>query len=670
MLAKVPVKRGDGKSSFGRLTDYVTKNAAAIFYSQNVCSPLTAAGEMASVALKNERVKDPVYHYVLSWREGESPSNQQALDSMVATLTAINLQNHQWIGAVHRNTGHVHVHLAVNRVNPDTFKTVYPKGDWIALDRACRELELKHGWRHSPGPHRVELAADKATHVVRTTRALSDEQRQSLTTKARDFTAWTRLESFQTWVGQQPAMDLKHALEKPNVTWRAVHLSLASFNLEYRKAGSGAIIVDRDQPEKFRAKASHMGRFASLGRLETRLGNYEPLPEKEAHHNRTPARSPKSRNPSYHQYTAGRALRRQQREAEREALRERYVAARSEWDRAHKAEVDAAWERQSASEKTRFEKLRADNREVRVRIRSSANNGSKRTLYSVQAYVAARKREELRLAIRDEHEELKVKLNRGRPGNWREWLAVQAAASDEAAVRALRGIRYRERREELREHGQGVIRASETPRKALLVTLRWTADTRGVNYVRGNVAVFRDEGQRVIFSDTSDETIRSGLMLCREKWSRELYVSGTREFKSKVCALAAEMKICVIDSDVKRQIGEKPISQTVPTDGNELVAPQVDVERVGRLCNKPPVRSDPRLGKQHTGKLVAAGSDIEGRGIVLIDIGRELAVIRTTVETSVDLSKKIGRDIRARSAALEWRFADLQRAGPDLKRDK
>jgi hypothetical protein len=36
----------------------------------------------------------------------------------------------------------------------------------------------------------------------------------------------------------------------------------------------------------------------------------------------------------------------------------------------------------------------------------------------------------------------------------------------------------------------------------------------------------------------------------------------------------------------------------------------------------------------------------------------------------VDLSAKVGQDIRARSTALEWRVVDLQRDGPDLKRDR
>src|SRR4029077_6579721 len=63
--------------------------------------------------------------------------------------------------------------------------------------------------------------------------------------------------------------------EKPDANWHDVHESLKLFNLEYRTKGSGAVVVDRDAPERLCAKASHLGRFASFGQLVARLGTYE-----------------------------------------------------------------------------------------------------------------------------------------------------------------------------------------------------------------------------------------------------------------------------------------------------------------------------------------------------------------------------------------------------------
>lgn len=86
MLAKVPVRRLDGKSSFAALVQYVANGAAAIRYSSELWSAETAACEMRQIACLS-RVRDPVCHYVLSWREGEDPTDTQAFDAVATTLS-------------------------------------------------------------------------------------------------------------------------------------------------------------------------------------------------------------------------------------------------------------------------------------------------------------------------------------------------------------------------------------------------------------------------------------------------------------------------------------------------------------------------------------------------------------------------------------------------------
>ncbi len=98
---------------------------------------------MEHVASLHERVQGTLYHYVLRWRGVESPTDGQAFDAVAATLPALHMRGHQRVAAVHRNTDHVHTHVTVNPFNPKTLKSVYPKGDWLTLDRACWELELK-----------------------------------------------------------------------------------------------------------------------------------------------------------------------------------------------------------------------------------------------------------------------------------------------------------------------------------------------------------------------------------------------------------------------------------------------------------------------------------------------------------------------------------------------
>ncbi|MET3135343.1 hypothetical protein AAKU55_005651 [Oxalobacteraceae bacterium GrIS 1.11] len=88
----------------------------------NCLSLRTAGAEMRAVAAQNTRVHDPVYHVVLSWPDGEAPTDGQAFDCGAHALYAVGMAGHQYVFGVHCDTSHVHLHIAVNRVHPATFK--------------------------------------------------------------------------------------------------------------------------------------------------------------------------------------------------------------------------------------------------------------------------------------------------------------------------------------------------------------------------------------------------------------------------------------------------------------------------------------------------------------------------------------------------------------------
>lgn len=136
MIAKVPEKRNDGRSSFASLGRYlagekidretgeIVRSAEDIHLETNCLSVRTASAEMRAVADQNARVKDPVYHCILSWREGEKPTNDQVREAAMAALKSVGMEGHQYVLAVHRDSDNTHVHLMVNRVNPETYKAV------------------------------------------------------------------------------------------------------------------------------------------------------------------------------------------------------------------------------------------------------------------------------------------------------------------------------------------------------------------------------------------------------------------------------------------------------------------------------------------------------------------------------------------------------------------
>jgi len=666
VLAKVPVKRLDGKSSFAVLTQYIASQAAALKASEQIWEIDHAAHEMEHVASLNERVKDAVYHYVLSWRDGESPTDGQAFDAVAATLTALQMRDHQWVAAVHRNTEHVHAHVAVNRVNPETLKSVYPKGDWLALDRACRELELRHGWSHDHGPHGVLIGPDDVPTVTRQQRDAGEGSRVGPSTGARDFAAWSGRESFHDWVGKGPGAELKRLLDTPNVKWQHVHELLAGFNLEYQAKGSGAVVVDRHDPDKLHAKASHIGRFASLGKLQERLGSFESASQQPTQQ-RTVGQEP-AKGKSYAQDVAAVAMGSDGRHVESDRLYARYAAVKEEWEQTEGRKRESAWRQQRATEKDRFDSLRQENRAARERLTESRRKTSKRALFSLQAFVTATKREELKLEIRQERKEVRERFEYSRPGRWPNWLAQQAMAGDNAAVAALRRRRYRQQNRSLEAPVTevGIVAGAAEPRTAVLPGIRWTINQRGVNYTMNNTAVFRDEGRRVVFNDLNDDAIRAGLMLCREKWADGLSITGIDQFKARAHALAAEMGIRVASQErsgpLKARQAEPACTRCI---GTQLSQADLDLERLSATHGKPVTESKTAVGRRHTGRVVAAGQNANGDGLVVLDIGRELTVLHTDRSVAAETHRKVGSWIQAGAIADErvpggygWRFTD------------
>ena len=116
----------------------------------------SAAQEMAAVANKNLRCKDPAYHFILSWPEHENPEPEKIFDAAEHAIKALGLAEHQYVLAVHGNTDNTHCHVSVNRIHPVTFKSRNIEWSKKTLHMAARESEIKHGWSHDNGIYIVK----------------------------------------------------------------------------------------------------------------------------------------------------------------------------------------------------------------------------------------------------------------------------------------------------------------------------------------------------------------------------------------------------------------------------------------------------------------------------------------------------------------------------------
>ena len=236
--------------------------------------------EMRALAQDAVRSRDPVVHYVLSWREGEHPSHAQVEEAMDLLTGEMQVTEHQALYGLHGDTDNVHLHAMVNRVHPETLAVVkINRGfDLEALHRAGARIEHAQGWRaERHARYRVngqgEVERSPSADAPRAARPTQSQIDAELRT------------------GEKSAARLAIETGGPLIegarSWEALHGALGALGMRYAPTGSGATV----QVGEVFVKASTVSRNATLARLEARLGPYEPAapaPAPEAEQQRTP----------------------------------------------------------------------------------------------------------------------------------------------------------------------------------------------------------------------------------------------------------------------------------------------------------------------------------------------------------------------------------------------
>ena len=229
--------------------------------------------EMICLARETTRSKMPVNHWVFSWPEGEQPTPRQVDELVVFFLKEMGLEGHQAIYGLHNDTENYHVHIAVNRVHPETLKVVrVNKGFDIRQAQKTRALiEKMQGW--SP----LENAPYVVTEEGELARRMTPQEPKP-TAKAVEFELATGEKS-----AQRIAQERGHAIIKNAKSWDELHTGLKEIGLRFEKKGSGAIIWVGETA----VKASSVDRSFSMGKLVKRLGDFvagkyeEALPKVE-----------------------------------------------------------------------------------------------------------------------------------------------------------------------------------------------------------------------------------------------------------------------------------------------------------------------------------------------------------------------------------------------------
>jgi hypothetical protein len=521
----------------------------------------TAAAEMDAVSAENLRVKDPLYHLVISWMEGEAPTADQAFEAVAYTLKQLGFEGHQFVAAIHRDTENVHTHVMVNRVNPESHRVVVASNDYYVMDRSMRELEIRQGWQHAPGPYVV--VERNGQKIVERSKAPKGDGRKD---KRRPAGA-ERMEenageeSLHTFVRGAPRKAVIAALKSEDLTWAKLHGELAKHQLVLRRKGMGLAIHSLAAQDVTPVKASSMHEDLSLSRLEKRLGAFQPWDP-------PPPVAPQIENPTETEvgqggYTPGRELdaidehqpRSKRDPQKREARKQARAEARRDLKHRYQEYVDRhVVERLSKDEVgRRLKELAKTVRERRARIKAQGGPAAgRKMLYSLLALDAAKERIVLMERIAAERVALKADPKNKRL-NYKEWVFEQAKTGDEAAVAQLRGWAYADQRArtnldeiEANEAAPGMAPEHVGVTMASFVFTRVHAlDVRrsgAVVYWHGHQRAFIDYG-RVVRMATDrildDGRIIAALVFARQKFGGSFKLTGTEAFKSKAIELIA-----------------------------------------------------------------------------------------------------------------------------------
>lgn len=521
---------------------------------------------------------NPIYHFALSWPEGEHPDLRAVNDAVAHSLKALGMQENQALFVVHRDKAHHdHVHVIVNRVHPEKLTlSGPPRFDYLILDKACREIEVAQGWRHDNGPHVVvDGEIKRLTKAQRKAMELIAEERSdhAATPSARMFEIHNGTASFATWAREHIASELVATINRPGASWESLHSAMAKHGIKMELRGGGLVLVTKAMDRETSTKASGVDYRLSLGRLQKVLGPYRPATQlvvkadtskTYVHYiNRVMTGEGESRD-----RTGGKSQQREakriERKTARDALVQRYKTEKTNSKEKSKLARSALKQYQDESKRS----LREELKQIKPSRISELTQqyGSRQIASAVWAAEKAVAQQNLQAAQKLERAELAKSLNM----DWPAWLERQAAAGDESAQAALRGIRYREGRsrsksrpgfegEELdqipaqKSQYSGAIGGHVGPFRLNNASIDVDQAHQRVLYRDSDgKARLVDSGPRIDVLERNDnEAIRAGLELAAEKFGGEVYITGDPEFRERAAREAARMHIKVADPDLQ-----------------------------------------------------------------------------------------------------------------------
>jgi hypothetical protein len=206
----------------------------------------------SGAAARGRRSPAPVKTISLAWAPGQAPGQHHMTSAADALLKAMGWHEHQALYVAHSDTAHPHIHIILNRVHPDTGRTL---NDWQERKRAqawalsyeretgavlCKARELPHQTARRPAS--ASLPYPQAKAMAAHSRAdagdiQSQHRRQSRSEWARLYRAQEpQLAVLNRARGQAEALAVSLAREGDTAAaWRALGSAYVRHHLASRQ---------------------------------------------------------------------------------------------------------------------------------------------------------------------------------------------------------------------------------------------------------------------------------------------------------------------------------------------------------------------------------------------------------------------------------------------------
>ena len=503
MIAKHVPMNSVRKSNISNLIKYLTdpqnKEERVDSVSVTNChqqDPLDAALEMQATQALNTRAEtDKTYHLIVSFRQGENPEPGVLKDIENRIAAGLGFSEHQRVSVVHRDTDNLHIHLAINKIHPETHNIHTPYYDHYSLSNLCEKLEQE-----------FNLEQDNHKRIKHISNNRAD-----------DMEHHSGIESLLSWIKRECIEEIKQVR-----TWDEMHEVLGKNGLIIKEQGNGLVFQSEGG---ITVKASSVARELSKNNLEKKLGQFK--------------KGSKSGSKNVkHKY-------------KKEPLKTRvdttelYAKYKLEQERIYRARAKE-WEKLKTRKRNAINSIKQSGKVKRSMIKLLKGRSNKKILYSLNS---KKIKAEIQKINNRYLKQRQVVYDKYQKKSWADWLKSEAVSGNKEALKALRARKAKERFKGNRLSGK-----KEKNQKK-----QWRQDNitkKGTVIYRVRGASIRDDGSCLqVSKERTAAGLKSALEMAVSKYGQDITVNGSDEFKMQVVVAAAQSKVDVVfsDNDLERQ---------------------------------------------------------------------------------------------------------------------